>query len=234
MKKNDLIRQKALEILISEPKGIRLAHLSKRVNEFFPSVKIRTIRWAIWDLDKTHPENVCKPSNGFFIHKKFKKANGNDIQLPEVKLPETKNEEFYDSIIDWINKQYKEQTNIDWKQCPIHVEKVKDRSAFPAYLVRFFICIPTIIETEKFNDNLTAKDGNPNGQFRKRWGVMKRKLAISTMIPGLDFKKWTKDVRDNVFSVRMADNWRVHIRRDEKTGIWYATDFGTRKEMGHG
>ena len=234
MTQRELIQQKAIELLANEAQGIRSSVLTSRINEILPSIKRNSVRGALVNILVAHPEQVYKPSYGLFRHINFKESNSDNTRRPENIVQETKDEEFYDSIGDWLNKEYGGRTGFNWQKCPIQVVKVKDRSALPSYVIRFITLIKDIKETKQFNEMVTAKDGNPHGQIRAKWKTTKRKLAISTRKFKLDFKKWTKDGEDNVFSVRVGKDWRAHMWLDKNTGDWYAIKFGTHKEMGHG
>jgi hypothetical protein len=68
--------------------------------------------------------------------------------------------------------------------------------------------------------------------LRPNWDRIKKRLSENRHRPGLDFKRWTKGGPD-VYSVRVDDNFRTHLKRVEG-GRWLTERIGGHKEMGHG
>ena len=68
--------------------------------------------------------------------------------------------------------------------------------------------------------------------IKRAWERTKLKLALA-ITPGADFKSWPNG-GPGVYSVRLNDNYRVHIQRPNVGDTWTVLDLGTHKEMGHG
>ena len=112
---------------------------------------------------------------------------------------------------------------IDWRYCSILLDS--GRKAVPISL-RIITSINMIGESPRFEKRIRRM----GHAVRRAWNRVKDKLRISTQIPGLDFKSWGQDV----FSVRVNDSVRAHLRLSPKTGDWVAEAIGSHKEMGHG
>ena len=70
--KRQKIKNKALELLEKNPKGIRYSELVKRIHEEFQDIPINTICGSVWDIDRKFSEKVYKPARGIFKLFKFK------------------------------------------------------------------------------------------------------------------------------------------------------------------
>lgn len=70
--RRDKIIDKALQIIESEPNGMRCFELCQRVREWFPDFSQHYTRDNIILLDKFKPEKVYKPEMGLFLHVKYK------------------------------------------------------------------------------------------------------------------------------------------------------------------
>lgn len=112
---------------------------------------------------------------------------------------------------------------VDWRYCTILLDA--GRGAVPISL-RIITRINLIDESPRFKRSIQRMDAT----VRRGWDRAKDKLRISTQIPGLDFKPWQQDV----FSVRINDAVRAHLRIIRETGDWVAEAIGPHKEMGHG
>jgi hypothetical protein len=112
---------------------------------------------------------------------------------------------------------------VDWRYCAILLDS--GAGAIPLSL-RIITSINMIDESAKFKRSMRRMDAT----VRRGWDRAKEKLRISTQIPGLDFKPWEQDV----FSVRINDAVRAHLRIIRETGEWIAEAIGPHKEMGHG
>jgi hypothetical protein len=112
---------------------------------------------------------------------------------------------------------------IDWRYCTILLDA--GRQAVPLSL-QIITNISAIGESPRFKRSIQRMDNTD----RLAWDRVKAKLRVSTQIPGLDFKPWKQDV----FSVRVSDSVRAHLRLIRETGEWVAETIGHHKEMGHG
>ena len=66
------IKDKALELLESNPAGLRYSELFAMILATDGTFNHNTINGCIWDLDAAFPEKVYKPSKGLFRLLKFK------------------------------------------------------------------------------------------------------------------------------------------------------------------
>jgi hypothetical protein len=69
------IREKAREIVAENPGGIRFGALVERISQESPETPYNTISGSIWDLEKTAPAEISKPSRGLY---KPVNADGDD------------------------------------------------------------------------------------------------------------------------------------------------------------
>lgn len=117
---------------------------------------------------------------------------------------------------------------IELGKCPIHVIQDESRLGIPQISVQFLRCIQQIIETEAFTKKLA---GLPENIIR-RWHKKKEMLAVG--IPRHpEFEKLHGRL-DGLFSIRLNDNFRAHLRPVPSSQAWEAVAVGTHKEMGHG
>ena len=72
--KRELIEAKAIELLKSNPQGMRTSQLINAIREDLPYVHPKTINGTVWKLPATRPEEVYKPSRGLFRHVSFREV----------------------------------------------------------------------------------------------------------------------------------------------------------------
>jgi len=105
------IISKAIEILISDPKGVRYSDLLRAIHQELPNIPIKSIPAQIWDLDKRKSKEVYKPARGLFRHIKFR---GKELSEEEGKLPseieKIKEEDFYKPFANWLVNELEECT----------------------------------------------------------------------------------------------------------------------------
>jgi hypothetical protein len=115
MTKQDTIREKALEILDREPKGIRWSELVRKVKAELPEMKPKTISGSLYNLDTVKPGEVYKPDRGVWRHLKFKETEA-EKDVVEAKVAPTAvsaqvaEEDFYAPFADWIRDELEECT----------------------------------------------------------------------------------------------------------------------------
>lgn len=88
--------------------------------------------------------------------------------------------------------------------------------------------VTQIIDGDEVKELLTSRFSH----LVSRWEETKRKLLENRTLRGLNFKQWPKDGKD-VYSVRVDDNFRAHLRHQGQ-GCWLAFLLGPHKKMGHG
>jgi len=69
--KRELIEAKAIELLRSNPQGMRTSQLVNAIKEALPDVHPKTINGTVWLLAEKRPEEVYKPGQGLFRHVSF-------------------------------------------------------------------------------------------------------------------------------------------------------------------
>ena len=69
--KRELIEAKAIELLRSNPQGMRTSQLVNAIKEALPDVHPKTINGTVWLLAEKRPEEVYKPFRGLFRHVSF-------------------------------------------------------------------------------------------------------------------------------------------------------------------
>ena len=110
--RKEKIREKAVEILKSNPDGLRYSELAKKISEIYEEIPIKTIHGSIWNLDSISPDKIYKPSRGLFRLTEFK--SDDTEQLKEELIPKhtekIKEEDFYGPFADWLVNDLEECT----------------------------------------------------------------------------------------------------------------------------
>ncbi len=78
------IISKAIEVLKSNPNGIRYSDLARKIQEELSNIPINTIYGTIWNLEIRVPNEVYKPARGLFRHIIFREE---EISEEKRKLP---------------------------------------------------------------------------------------------------------------------------------------------------
>jgi len=99
------IRDKAVELLESNPKGLRYQELINNLKEGNKNWNPNTIAGAIWNLDKTRTNEIAKPARGLFIH--VSKISG-DGETGEEKRPTITEGNFYEPFADYLVNELEE------------------------------------------------------------------------------------------------------------------------------
>ena len=126
--KKEKIISKAVELIKSNPNGIRYSELVTKIQQEFPDIPVNTIHGTVWNLETRVPAEVYKPARGLFRHTTFK-----DIEIGEEKpeIPPTvekrKEDDFYEPFRDWIVNELEECT----KAIPLGGNKFKDKWGTP-------------------------------------------------------------------------------------------------------
>ena len=112
-------------------------------------------------------------------------------------------------------------------QCPVHIIHDEDRMGLPRSAVQLITRICNIRESERFHRRYQSLDRT----VQRSWSAMKERLSAG--VPRSARLEKMKGLPGDVFSVRIGDNFRVHLQPDGREG-WEAMDIGSHKEMGHG
>jgi hypothetical protein len=125
--KGERIRKKALELLDSQPKGMRFSEIVRQIHDAL-NEKPSTIGVNVFNLDAVFPDKVYKPARGLFIATKFRESEvPPDVQVvvPSESAPLEK--DFYEAFADWITKELEECT----KAIPLGGNRFKDKWGTP-------------------------------------------------------------------------------------------------------
>ncbi len=126
--RKEIIRSKALELLRSAPEGLRYTELAETIQEAFPDIPNKTIYSSMWDLDKTMPNEVYKPSRGVFRCIGFMEVVGTikeeEIGGGRISIRE---EDFYQPFADWLLHEIEEAT----KTIPLGGNRFRDKWGTP-------------------------------------------------------------------------------------------------------
>jgi predicted RNase H-like nuclease len=106
--KREKIIEKAIEILKSNPNGVRYSDLVRKIHGNFPEIPINTIHGTVWNLDRRKPEEIYKAGRGLFRHVKFKEENISEKR--ETHQKSIKEEDFYEAFANWLVNGIKEYT----------------------------------------------------------------------------------------------------------------------------
>lgn len=132
----------------------------------------------------------------------------------------------WDQSYDWAC-QFPIWPRIDWRNCAINLVDDSQRYGIPAGWLTFFARLGAIDEDEKFRKQLAKL----SAQARKRWRTTKQRVATA-LTAGHDFKPWPPGGTD-VWSLRVTDDVRAHLRWNRATGTWTALAIGGHTRMGH-
>lgn len=126
--RKEKIIAKAIEILKSNPDGVRYSVLVREISQEFPEIPVNTIYGTVWNLETRVPNEVYKPSRGLFRYVKFKEE---EISEEEQKIPpeieKIKEEDFYEPFADWLVNELEECT----KAIPLGGNKFRDKWGTP-------------------------------------------------------------------------------------------------------
>lgn len=108
--------------------------------------------------------------------------------------------------------------------CPLH--RIHDVSGIPPIALRFFTVISGIVESDRFCKSL----GSLPMVIQKKWE--KKKRLLGQRVPRHpEFEKMRG--MENVYSVRVDDNYRAHLAPRPGFQAWDALNIGTHRAMGH-
>jgi hypothetical protein len=102
--RREKIIAKAIEILKSNPDGIRYSVLVRKISQEFPEIPVNTIHGTVWNLETRVPNEVYKPARGLFRHVEFKER---EIS-PEIE--NIREEDFYEPFANWLVNELEECT----------------------------------------------------------------------------------------------------------------------------
>lgn len=109
--RKEKIISKALEILKSNPNGVRYSDLIRKIRREFPDFPQGTIHGNIWNLETRVPKEVYKPARGLFRHISFReKEIIKEEEEPSLKIKKVNEEDFYKPFANWLINELEECT----------------------------------------------------------------------------------------------------------------------------
>lgn len=109
--RREKIITKAIEILNSNPNGIRYSDLVRKIHEEFPEIPINTIHGTVWNLETRVPNQVYKPARGLFRHVTFREEEiVKEERKPPPEIERIKEEDFYEPFANWLVNELEECT----------------------------------------------------------------------------------------------------------------------------
>jgi len=101
------IQELAKRTIADAPGGIRYAALVARICLAHPDTPKNTVHGAVWDLDKTFPGEIVKPSRGLFTVAANGSTPTTTTAPPE---PVARESDFYESFAEWLKNDLDEAT----------------------------------------------------------------------------------------------------------------------------
>ncbi|HSV49804.1 MAG TPA: hypothetical protein VLH35_05765 [Candidatus Acidoferrales bacterium] len=103
------IETKAIEILRSNPDGVRYSNLIKQIKDSLPDTNVNHIRGTIWNLDVTRSTEVYKAGRGLFRHVLFKGAQNPSEEVSPA-APLIRESDFYAPFAEFLKNDLGECT----------------------------------------------------------------------------------------------------------------------------
>lgn len=125
--RKEKIVAKAIEILKSNPNGVRYSELVKKINKEFSEIPVKTIYGTVWNLETRVPGEVYKPARGLFRHLTFREKEISEEEKLLSELEKIKEEDFYEPFARWLVDEVEECT----KAIPLGGNKFKDKWGTP-------------------------------------------------------------------------------------------------------
>ena len=103
----NLIRNKAVELVKNNPKGLRYSELVRELHNIFPDVPLKSIPASVWNLDLTRSKEIYKPTRGLF---KYRLSEEEEVSQVEKPPPMLREEDFYQPFANWVRDELGECT----------------------------------------------------------------------------------------------------------------------------
>jgi len=97
--KQELIRNKAVELLKDSAQGLRYYELAEELTKYFPDTPENTVYSSVWNIHTTRSREVYKPARGLF---KYRFPDEEEISEIEKPPPTLREEDFYESFANWL------------------------------------------------------------------------------------------------------------------------------------
>jgi hypothetical protein len=122
------IKTVALDILKSNPLGIRYSELVRKIQERCPHIPTNTIHGNVWNLEARYPNDVYKPARGVFRLADFGEKDLKDDSTKDVsRQKRVVEEDFYQPFANWLVNESEDCT----KAVPLGKNKFRDKWGTP-------------------------------------------------------------------------------------------------------
>jgi len=136
------IALEAIEILKSNPDGVRFSELTVQIKAKYPNINSAALGRTVSRLDKTKPKEIYKPARGLFQLIKFREEEVKEEPESE-KTP--REEDFYQPFAEWLVNELEECT----KATPLGRKVFGDKWGTPDVIgLRHIAGSPITIPTE--------------------------------------------------------------------------------------
>jgi hypothetical protein len=105
----DLARQKAVELLQSNPQGLHYIELHGLIAQALPNIPPNTIHGALWTLTTNPPKGVFKPTRGLYKYRPDDSVPDTGEPSP-APSPSLREEDFYEPFAIWLKTELDECT----------------------------------------------------------------------------------------------------------------------------
>jgi len=105
--KQELIRNKAVELLKDSAQGLRYYELAEELTKYFPDTPENTVYSSVWNIHTTRSKEVYKPARGLF---KYRFSDEEEISEIEKPPPTLREEDFYEPFANWLKSDLGECT----------------------------------------------------------------------------------------------------------------------------
>ncbi len=126
--RKEKITSKVIEVLKSNPDGVRYSDIVRKIHEEFPEFPDGTIHGTVWQLDILVPDEIYKPARGLFRHVAYREeeiSEEEEIHPPEIE--KIKEEDFYGPFADWLVNELEECT----EAIPLGGNRFRDKWGTP-------------------------------------------------------------------------------------------------------
>lgn len=125
-------REKIIEVAVnlikSEPNGIRYSALVRKIQNELPDIPVNTIHGTIWNLETRVPKDIYKPARGLFRHTAYRTEEIKEVTKQTVEeVTEINENAFYQPFAEWLVNELEECT----KAISLGGNKFKDKWGTP-------------------------------------------------------------------------------------------------------
>ena len=127
--RRETITAKAIQVLKSNPEGIRYSDLVRRLQTEYPDIPVNTIHGTVWNLEVRIPNEIYKPARGLFRHTTFRQTGEKEEkqEIPVSTAEKIREEDFYEPFAEWLVNELEECT----KAIPLGGNRFRDKWGTP-------------------------------------------------------------------------------------------------------